>query len=158
MKADKIPLFISIVLFCVIIFCNSKSTLDCGVLVKSTCNDKETTTWNRKNISQNLKEWIRSLIRIREMTDTVSKNFFLRKKLRKDYASQRVTYISNMNCLNKTSIRPIWKTPGNLDTLNRKLQFDNGFLYGIEDKDGKLTGRNNLFFLHNELRSSLKIY
>ena len=139
-------LFIFLVSFFPITFCNDKSNIECGVLVKSTCNDKESTNWNRNNISQNLKQWITSLNRIGEMASNVNKpqSLLLRRKLRKDYTSQIVTYIGNMNCLNRTSIGPIWKTP--VHALNKKLQFHNGFLYGTEDPGGKLTGKNYPFF------------
>ena len=105
--------------------------------------------WNRRNISDTLKTWIRSIDRIGVMTNTENKaqTSVIRKKMRKDYASQKLTYIGNLNCTNRKSFGPIWKTPTTLGpkTLTNNLQFHNGFLYGIEDQNGSLTGRNEFF-------------
>ena len=158
METRKTSLCISIYFCCYVIVCLSKSNLDCGVLIKSTCNDNETGNWNRKNIGDILKTWIRSIDRIGVMTNTENKaqTSVIRKKMRidlfendyfeKEY-SQKLTYIGNLDCRNKKSFGPIWKTPTFLapETSTKNLQFHNGFLYGIEDQNGSLTGRYEWF-------------
>ena len=133
----RLPYLILILLY-VICKYNGENISSCGVFVKSSCNDEVTTTWNRKDISYNLKSWIKSIERIGYLADVNVLKNYQRKKMRKDYDSKRLTYIGNVDCLTRRSVGKIWKTPEK--TLIKKDQFQNGFLYGLEDTEGKLTG------------------
>ena len=130
-------LFCSVILFRVH---QCLSNINCGSLIRSTCNDIETTKWNRKNVTFHLKEWFRSIDIIDRglQTQESHKKNFLAKKFRRDFDFPRITYISNFDCNGKKTIGPVWKTP--MGTLIKKMQFHNGFLYGLEDSNGRLSG------------------
>ena len=130
-------LFCSVILFRVH---QSLSNINCGSLIRSTCNDIETTKWNRKNVTFHIKEWFRSIDIIDRglQTQESHKKHFLAKKFRRDFDFPRITYIGNFDCKGKKTIGPVWKTP--MGTLIKKMQFHNGFLYGLEDSNGRLSG------------------
>ena len=146
-KEQKKIIYFPLIVFCFYImfadtFCQGKNPLGCGDLIKSTCHDNITTKWNHKNISNILKEWIESIERRQEF----GKNDFntgspISKKVKKDYMTQNVQFIGNLDCSTKRTIGPIWKTPPN--TVTRKSQFHNGFLYGLEDEKSRLTGKGS---------------
>ena len=147
-KEQKKFIYFPLIVFCFYImfadtFCQGKNPLGCGDLIKSTCHDNITTKWNHKNISNILKEWIESIQRRPESNKFGMNDFdtssLIYKKLKKDYVTQKVQYIGNLDCSTKRSIGPIWKTPPN--TVTRKSQFHNGFLYGLEDEHARLTGK-----------------
>ena len=149
MEQKKI-IYFPLIVFCFYImfadtFCQGKNPLRCGDPIKSTCHDNITTKWNHKNISNILKEWIESIERQSERNKFGMNNFdtgsSISKKVRKDYMTQNVQYIGNLDCSTKRSIGPIWKTPTN--TVTRKSQFHNGFLYGLEDENSRLTGKSS---------------
>ena len=123
---------------------------NCGSIIRSTCNDIETTKWNRKNITFHLKEWFRSIDTIERglQTQESRKKYFLAKKFRKDFEFPRITYLGNFDCKDKKTTGPVWKTP--IGTLIKRMQFHNGFLYGLEDKDGKLSGKSIVFIFYNK--------
>ena len=130
-------------LFCAVILFRIQqclSNINCGSLIKSTCNDVETTKWNRKNVTFHIKEWFKSIDIIDRglQTQESHKKHFLAKKFRRDFDFPRITYIGNFDCNGKKTIGPVWKTP--IGTLIKKMQFHNGFLYGLEDSNGKLSG------------------
>ena len=143
-KLKFFAIFCFVILFCV---CQSLSNINCGSLIKSTCNDVETTKWNRKNVTFHIKEWFRSIDIIDRglQTQESHKKHFLAKKFRRDFDFPRITYIGNFDCNRKKTIGPVWKTP--TGTLIKKMQFHNGFLYGLEDNNGRLSGEFNFF--HN---------
>ena len=143
-------IYFPLIVFCFYImfadtFCQGKSPLGCGDPIKSTCHDNITTKWNHKNISNILKEWIGSIERGSRRNKFGMNDFdtgsSIGKKLRKDYMTQNVQFIGNLDCSTKRSIGPIWKTPTN--TVTRKSQFHNGFLYGLEDENSRLTGKSS---------------
>ena len=136
-KLIFVALFCSVILFRVH---QCLSNINCGSLIRSTCNDIETTKWNRKNVTFHLKEWFRSIDIIDRglQTQESHKKNFLAKKFRRDFDFPRITYISNFDCNGKKTIGPVWKTP--MGTLIKKMQFHNGFLYGLEDSNGRLSG------------------
>lgn len=121
-------IFTFIVVFVVII--NGTTEKNCGVLVKSLCKDNVTSKWNTKNVGYSLKSWFDS------MEPGKKSNCFLNKRLVMERRSRSIRYISNFDCLTNHSIGPVWKTAG---TISRK-QFNDGFLYGHESKEGTLTG------------------
>ena len=124
--------------FLLIILFNCKTSLGCGALVKSMCNDNITTKWNKKDIGVNLKMWIKGIEKLGSVKESDKENYCIRKKVLKDRYSKILKYIGNLNCLNKTTFGPIWKTPP--EAISKKSQFQNGFLYGVEDGHGTLTG------------------
>ena len=148
--AQKKFIYFPLIVFCFYImfadtFCQGKNPLGCGDLIKSTCHDNITTKWNHKNISNILKAWIESIERWSELQkfgiNDVNTSTLISKKVKKDYMTQKVQYIANLDCSTKRSIGPIWKTPPN--TVARKSQFHNGFLYGSEDENSRLTGKSS---------------
>ena len=148
--AQKKFIYFPLIVFCFYImfadtFCQGKNPLGCGDLIKSTCHDNITTKWNHKNISNILKEWIKSIEHRSERQkfriNDVNTSTLISKKVKKDYMTQKVQYIANLDCSTKRSIGPIWKTPPN--TVTRKSQFHNGFLYGSEDENSRLTGKSS---------------
>ena len=125
----------------------SSCGLNCGSLVKSTCDDSMTTEWNSHGIEQNLKNWVTSITKIRSMPEKDTKLFFLRKMLvtfdEKDHygngkcnSNDIVDYISNIKCDEEKRYGPVWRKTSNFSGT----QFFDGFLYGYEDRNGELTG------------------
>ena len=82
--------------------------------------------------------WIKGIEMFGKLEESDKEYYFLPKKLFKDPDSKSLRYIGNLNCLNKTTFGPIWKTPP--EAISKTAQYRNGFLYGIEDGHGKLTG------------------
>ena len=117
---------------------------NCGSLVRSTCSPEVTTKWNKQSIGPSLKKWVESLTKITSMTEQDKDYIYLRKKFkefeRKNNAKSIIQYISNVDCETKKSIGPTWIKPG---VFSDKL-FDDGFLYGMEDEKGEMTGNLNI--------------
>ena len=103
---------------------------NCGVLVKSSCEDTVTTKWNHKDVSKNLKSWFESL------KPGNKSNCFQNKRLQMERQSRVIRFISNFDCDVNHSIGPVWQTAG---TISRS-QFQDGFLYGNDNKEAKMTG------------------
>ena len=117
---------------------------NCGFLIRSTCTDDVVTKWNKNSIGGILKKWITSVKKIRSISDEERKYAFLRKRVvefeMKDEFGKRigdgVQYIANMDCSKITPVGPTWRKA----SLFSSSQFHDGFLYGIEDDDGEMTG------------------
>ena len=141
MKTINCKIFFFICALSLVYVCRCSNFANCGTIIKSTCNDKETTKWNKENVTFHLKEWFKSIDIIDRglQTKESQQKYFLSKKFRKDFDFPRITYIGNFDCNEKKTISPIWKTP--LGTLIKRMQFHNGFLYGMEDSNGRLTGK-----------------
>ena len=112
----------------------------CGTLVRSTCSDNVTTKWNKISVGHTLKHWIKSLAKITSKHGYNKEHIFLSKKMNqfrlKDNTGYGVHYIANFDCKTQRSIGPTWLKPSiySADPLN------DGFLYGIEDENGEMTG------------------
>ena len=113
------------------ILINGNPQNNCGVLVKSSCEDTITTKWNKRNVGKNLKSWFESL------KPGNKSNCFQNKRLQMERQSRVIRYISNFDCNENHSIGPVWQTAG---TISR-TQFQDGFLYGNENMEAKITGR-----------------
>ena len=139
-KMNTKIVFVLITIFTFIHVGYCLNNVNCGSLIRSSCNDRETTAWNKKNITYHLKEWFRNINIIDRglQTKDSQEKYYLTKKVRKDFDFPRITYIGNFDCVEKKTIGPVWRTP--YGTLIKKMQFHNGFLYGVEASDGKLTG------------------
>ena len=122
-------------------------SINCGSLVKSTCADSMTTEWNSHDIGQTLKDWVKSITKLRSMTKKDAEHFFLRKTIvtahEKDHFGNGETndnnivgYISNIKCDEEKRYGPAWRKSSNFSGT----QFFDGFLYGYEDQNGELTG------------------
>ena len=117
---------------------------NCGTLARSSCTDDITTKWNKDSVGETLRKWILSIGKIRSMPERETKHFFLRKTVSKYQMMSKsgknigdgVMFISNRNCSTNRHIGPTWRKSS---TYSRS-QFDDGFLYGIEDDNGELTG------------------
>ena len=109
---------------------NGNTQNNCGVLVKSICEDTITTKWNHKDVSKNLKSWFESL------KPGNKSNCFQNKRLQMERQSRVIRYIANFDCNENHSIGPVWQTAG---TISRS-QFQDGFLYGNENMEAKMTG------------------
>ena len=128
----------------------STAQSNCGTLVRSTCSDSITTEWNKKLIGQSLKGWMSSLTKITSILEREKEHIFIRKNIKvfELKANPRfeesgsmlsgfgVHYISNVECSTKKSTGPIWRKPS---IYSANLLHD-GFLYGIEDDNGEMTG------------------
>ena len=110
----------------------------CGALVRSTCTDEFTSEWNSKHVGKSLKMWFNRIEYIGKPTPAEKEYYFISKHLILGKNSNIVKYIGNKNCVNKKSQGPVWQLaashPHMLD------QFHDGFLYGIEDENGTMTG------------------
>ena len=116
-------------------YCNCKESLNCGSFVRSTCTDDVTTEWNKHSIGKNLKSWITSISKI---TPT-NPHFFLPKALfnfQDKRKKEIIKFIANKDCLADRTYGPTWRKP----SIFSSTQFHDGFLYGIEDENGELTG------------------
>ena len=122
----------------------SESHPNCGTLTRSTCADSITTKWNKDSVGKHLKNWINSISKIRSMQEQEKENFFLRKTVivfetknkRGGVTGEGVRYIANRDCSRKRHIGPTWRKT----SIFSNTKFDDGFLYGIEDDNGELTG------------------
>ena len=126
-------LFVVITLFVVIV--NGVIENNCGVLVRSLCEDNVTSKWNTKNVGNSLKSWFDS------MKPGSKSSCLLNKRLVMERKSRSIRYIANLDCIKNHSIGIVWKTAG---TISRK-QFNDGFLYGHENEDGKMSGNMMTF-------------
>ena len=127
-------------------FRSPKSQSNCGTLSRSTCTDANTTEWNKESVGKSLKKWILSINKIRSMPLKEKDTYFLRKTVLQFEPTSRlvtshgtrsgVQYIANKDCTRKRHIGPTWRKMSNVSGT----QFHDGFLYGIEDGDGELTG------------------
>ena len=116
---------------------NNGNVDNCGVLVKSSCSDNLTTKWNKNNIGMELKLWIKGIQIVTSVEEGDKQNFNLRKIVFQENESKMIRDIINLNCLiNKSTVGPIWQTAGTASND----QFHDGFLYGMEDKTGSITG------------------
>ena len=92
-------------------------------------------TISNKNVGNNLKAWLKS-IKPGNKNDS-----FLSKKLIMERKTRVIRYIANFECNTNHSIGLVWQTAGMIS----RHQFRDGFLYGIENHEGKMTGRNILY-------------
>ena len=125
-----------------------KPNLSCGVLVKSTCADDETSDWNRNSVGQNLKSWIQSITEVDMMSKQENYKFFRPKSLMtfKDYAKNEcIKMIGKRDCPGDKTTEAVWKKPS---TFSSK-QFHDGFVYGVENEAGEMTGK--YFFLIHQI-------
>ena len=128
-----------------------KPNLSCGVLIKSICTDDETTDWNNNLIGHNLKSWIQSIRKLDMLTEQESYKSFLPKFLStfKDHQKeQHIQSIANLNCHKNSAAGPVWKKP----SIFSYTQFRDGFLYGIENESGEMTGKSISFRFHYLLK------
>ena len=123
---------------------------NCGTLARSSCTDDITTQWNKYSVGETLRKWIISIGKIRSMPERETKHFFLRKTVSKFEIRSKsgkiigdfVTSISNRNCSTNKHIGPTWRKPSTYSNT----QFHDGFLYGIEDDNGELTGWYAIYY------------
>ena len=125
---------------------------NCGTLARSSCTDDITTKWNKDSVGENLRKWINSIEKIISMPERDTKHFFLRKTVIMYEMRDRSTkgkvignmfsLISNRNCSTNKHIGPTWRKPS---TFSKNL-FNDGFLYGIEDDNGELTGWHTVYY------------
>ena len=92
--------------------------------------------WNKHNVAHQLKSWVTQIKKLTSLKQTEVKDFFSRKKVLLDPKTNIVRYIANVDCLSKSTFGPIWKTGG----ITSNHQFHDGFLYGRENEEGKVTG------------------
>ena len=122
----------------------SECQVDCGTLARSTCTDDFTTKWNKDSIGETLAKWITNIRKIRSVSDEEKKHYFLtktvlefkKKSIHGKILGDGVQFISNTDCLKKKNIGPTWRKT----SIFSGTQFNDGFLYGIEDDNGELTG------------------
>ena len=123
------------------------------MLVKSSCLDDTTTLWNKKNVANNLKEWIKSIQPIYSPSDKDKVQFFINKILvqyelkKKSFLgeSKVVAIIKNSRCNNNKHFGPIWKKA----SMFSGSQFHDGFLYEIQNADGELIGKYKISHIIN---------
>lgn len=118
--------------------CNA-DLCNCGTVIRSSCPDKETLHWNRRNVGKNLKMWFESIEKVLSVkkADLEYYNTFTRKRVVQDEETKVIKYISNLDCANGKEYGPIWKTGGEGRSDN---QFHDGFLYRMNGKYGNCTG------------------
>ena len=121
--------------------------MDCGTFVQSACADSMTTKWNRYNIGHTLKDWIKSIAKLRYLPKEYKKLIFTRKTVaifdeRGSFSNGNseggndVILINNKKCSEEKNHGPTWRKASNYSGC----QFSDGFLYGHEDSNGELTG------------------
>ena len=132
--------FILFVFLVSTILSHSEVQCNCGALTSSTCFDSVTTKWNNKSIGQSLINWIESLNKIESLTGGYKDHIFLTKNIKefslKNKVGSGIQYIANIDCSTEKSIGPAWMKPS---TYSNDPIHD-GFLYGLEDQKGELTG------------------
>ena len=84
------------------ILINGNPQNNCGVLVKSSCEDTIATKWNRRNVAKNLKSWFESL------KPGNKSNCFQNKRLQMERQSRVIRYISNYDCNVNHSVKSIY--------------------------------------------------
>ena len=133
------------------IYCYVGEHTNCGIAVKSDCDDNITTKWNTQHIKRNLKNWIQSISKIDSFSSKDFERTNTKKTLlmfdEKDIITNKTIgrgfqFIGNVNCSNLKHVGPTWRKP----SLFSMRQFHDGFLYGVEDSKGELTGRYLLKF------------
>ena len=144
----KVQSFIIVVvaIFIIGVINFSQYQIICGTLVRSTCTDDNTTKWNRAFVEDSLKKWLVSLAKAKSISEREKPHRFLRKTVLEfdkkaangKKVGEGVQYIANLDCIEKTHVGPTWRKAS---TFSHTL-FHDGFLYGIEDKNGELTGSN----------------
>ena len=110
------------------------------MIVKSSCTDDETSDWNRNSVGEHLKSWILSINKLDMLTKHESYRYFRPKSLLtfKDYGkNEYVKKIGGMDCSGNKTFGKVWKKPS---TFSSK-QFHDGFLYGVENDEGEMTGK-----------------
>ena len=91
-----------------------------------------------------MKKWINSVQKISLISENDKKHIFLRKTVlgfekQDSYGRTEgdgVQYIAVRDCLNQKHVGPSWRKT----SIFSRSQFHDGFLYGIEDEYGELTG------------------
>ena len=134
--------YLTLILLC---YAECSTKFNCGSLVKSTCTDDMTTKWNKNDIGKHLRTWMQGIVKLTSLKVGEEKYFFLRKTVKQK--SNIVRYIANVDCLNKSSFGPTWRTAGEISNN----QFHDGFLYGVEDTHGMLTGLLSILTLNQHL-------
>ena len=117
---------------------------NCGTLVKSTCSDDSITSWNRKNVGEHLKDWVQSIQTISPVSGPGENHIFIEKTLiwfegKKDSVMGENTFIqliANNLCSERKHFGPLWKKASTFSGT----QFHDGFLYGVDNKEEKITG------------------
>ena len=123
-------------------YCRCESHLNCGYSVRSTCPDNITTKWNSDSIHSNLKDWMSSIrkgesnIENQALCSTKTIIGFEEKNELGKHLGYGVQYIARRDYISNKHVGPTWRKP----SLISLRQFNDGFLYGIEDKNGELTG------------------
>ena len=142
-------IFSSCLVFVLLFYCECVQKLNCGCLVKSTCFDDITTKWNKDDISKHLKTWIKGVVKLTSFKVGEEKHFYLKKTFKQ--TGNIVRYIANVNCSSKCTLKssfgPTWRTAGEISNN----QFHDGFLYGVEDTHGMLTGLLSILTLNQHL-------
>ena len=117
---------------------------NCGTLARSTCSDDVSTKWNKNSVGETLAKWIANIKRISTMPEKEKEHYFLRKTIlnfktkntRGKVLGNGVQFIANRDCSRKRHIGPTWRKTSTFSGT----QFNDGFLYGVEDDNGDLTG------------------
>ena len=126
---------------------------NCGILARSSCLDDATTSWNSKNVGNNLKDWLKSMRPIHS-SSTEDKAKFSNRKILVQYElnkksflgeSKVVAIITNSRCNKTKHFGPIWKKA----SMFSGSQFNDGFLYGIQNAEGELIGKYKISYIIN---------
>ena len=104
--------------------------------VNSTCFNLGTTKWNRNNVEENLKLWIKSIQEVPITKIGRNVKFEHRKIVRRHPRSSILTFIGSVEGSTNKYVGPVWKIAG----LASRRQFHNGFLYGKLNEEELLTG------------------
>ena len=138
-RPQLLPIF-SLILF-LFLYSKCDAKLECpGLLIKSTCVHNQTYEWNRKDIGHNLKAWINSVDILFSLTESDRIHSDARQKVIKDPKTGVLMYISNIDCVSKQSIGPVWQIGGEIGEIGSH-QFHDGFFYAISNEQGSLAGK-----------------
>ena len=121
---------------------------NCGSFVHSSCEDSLSVEWNKKNIGMELKSWIKSIKKLTSEEIQNNAHSTSRKGIWEAKGWDNSTIIrgiSNLDCVAKKTVGVSWQSAG----TSSKDQFHDGFLYGIKNEKGSMTGLalNNQYFL-----------
>ena len=120
--------------------CDAK--LECpGLLIKSTCDQGQSSEWNRKNIGHHLKSWIQSVDVLFSFNESDGLYSDTRKKVLKDPKTGTLIYVSNIDCQTRRSIGPIWQISGEKGDFGSH-QFHDGFFYATSNEQGSDEGKH----------------
>ena len=110
----------------------------CGNNFKSDCDDDITTKWNTQHIKKNLKIGFKAFLRLVKRTRKKKTLLIFDEKdiITHKTIARGIQFIGNVYCSNLKHVRPTWRKP----SLFSMRQFHDGFLYGVEDGHGELTG------------------